>query len=411
MAANAAPQAKTVADPCAAYESISPLWKRSRAACSGERFVKEYDALIDRAGFKNLLIPFSPTMTNVQYNFYKGEAEWPGITRQYARILVGGLLRKKPQLQLPDSCPKEATDWILNQFSKDNGPMSSFLDEAIWEEMQTSNAWVFVDYPSVPNRDQLTREEVLAIKPYPLLYKAESIINWTISTDASTGTYKLSRVIVRGYEDVYTEANEFHPSHVDTIWVHELDKSGYYQIRKFQKEGASTNIPVVNGQKQVNTNSDIFVVKETITDIEANGERLSIIPAWPLNGNINAEEPILMPIIDKEVSLYNKMSRRNHLLYGAATYTPVLSSNMDDDRFQEIVDAGLGTWIKLDQGDTADVLKTPTEALQDMDRAIAAALEEMAKLGIRMLTPETAQSGVALELRNAAQTSQLGHSI
>ena len=115
-----------------------------------------------------------------------------------------------------------------------------------------------------------------------------------------------------------------------------------------------------------------------------------------------------MPIIDKEVSLYNKMSRRNHLLYGAATYTPVLSTNLDDDAFDKIVESGLGSWIKLDQGDKADILKTPTEALQDMEKAIASALEELAKLGIRMLTPETAQSGVALELRNAAQTSQLG---
>jgi hypothetical protein len=43
-----------------------------------------------------------------------------------------------------------------------------------------------------------------------------------------------------------------------------------------------------------------------------------------------------------------------------------------------------------------------------MDRAIAASVEEMAKLGIRMLSPEAAQSGVALEIRNAAQTAQLG---
>jgi len=32
----------------------------------------------------------------------------------------------------------------------------------------------------------------------------------------------------------------------------------------------------------------------------------------------------------------------------------------------------------------------------------------LAKLGVRMLSPETAQSGVALELRNAAQTARLG---
>lgn len=362
---------------------------------------------MDRLSFKNILIPFSPTMSDLQYLFYKSEAEWPGITRQYAKILVGGLLRKKPQLQLPDNAPEEATDWILNQFGKDNSPLSSFLDEALWEELQTSRAWVFVDYPVVNNRDSMTREEVQAIKPYPLLYRAESIMNWRVSADPLTGVHKLNCVIVRGYEEVYPEG-KFHPEQVDTVWVHELNAAGNYQIRKFQKSDASTSVPVINGQKQVSTSSDVFELKDTITNIEANGEPLTVIPAWPLNGNLNVEEPMLMPIIDKEVSLYNKMSRRNHLLYGAATYTPVLSTNMDDDRFNEVVNSGLGTWIKLDQGDTADILKTPTEALQDMEKAIASALEELAKLGIRMLTPETAQSGVALELRNAAQTSQLG---
>jgi hypothetical protein len=37
-----------------------------------------------------------------------------------------------------------------------------------------------------------------------------------------------------------------------------------------------------------------------------------------------------------------------------------------------------------------------------------ASIEEMAKMGIRMLSPETAQSGVALDIRNAAQNAQMG---
>jgi repressor of nif and glnA expression len=42
-----------------------------------------------------------------------------------------------------------------------------------------------------------------------------------------------------------------------------------------------------------------------------------------------------------------------------------------------------------------------------MEAAIEKSIEELAKLGVRMLSPETAQSGVALQLRNAAQTAQL----
>jgi len=127
-----------------------------------------------------------------------------------------------------------------------------------------------------------------------------------------------------------------------------------------------------------------------------------------LNGQFEPVEPVLMPIIDREISLYNKVSRRNHLLYGAATYTPIVQSDMTDEEFDDIVNAGLGSWLRVRKDESITVLETPTAALADMDRAIEATVEEMAKMGIRMLSPEQAASGVALEIRNASQTAQLG---
>lgn len=409
MAINAVQLNKTVADPIAAYESIHPLWARNRAVCSGERFVKEYDTFLDTINFRNLLTPFSPTMSQKQYDFYKAEAELPGVVAQYAKMVVGGLLRKKPQLDLPEGSPEGAKDWILSQFGEDDSTLSSFLDKALWEELQTSRSWVYIDYPVVPNRDSLSKEEMLEFKPYPVMWDAESVVNWTMSRGKQKGTQQLTRVIVRKYEEKFTD-NEFHPNLIDTAYVHELDASGYYQIRKYEMRVPTTNVPVVNGKKQAQyeTKKPVFELVETIADIEANGERLDFIPAWPLNGSIDVTEPVLTQLVDKEIALYNKLSRRNHLLYGAATYTPVLSASISDEEFQDIVDGGLGSWIRLNQGDSASILETPTAALADMDRAIAAGFEEMAKLGVRMLSPETEQSGVALDLRNASQTAQLG---
>lgn len=397
---------KTVADPNSVYVSLTGLWLKSRAACSGERYVKDYDSIVDTSSFNNLLIPFSPSMSQDQYNFYKAEAEWPGITAQFSKLIVGGLLRKQPSLTLPDGTPEEVYDWIMHEFGKDDSPLSAFLDNALWEEIQSSRCWVFVDYPKVSNPDSITIEDSKKLKPYPVIQKAESIVNWRVSSD-KYGKTVLDRVIVRGYEESY-DVNEFHPTFHDTVWVHELVENAY-QIRKFRKSSEDTNIPVVAGKIQTNYEDEriIFELVETIPII-VNGSSINFIPAWPLNGAIDPVEPLLIPIIDKEVSLYNKLSRRNHLLYGASTYTPIVSSDMSDEQFDEIVSSGLGTWIKLQQGDTASVLETPTAALADMERAIAASIEEMAKLGIRMLTPETAQSGVALEIRNAAQTAQLG---
>lgn len=406
---NAAQSAiKTVADPNAAYESLKFLWNKTRAICGGERFVKDFDNYIDNVSFSNILIPFSPSMTQNQYVFYKAEAELPGITLQFAKMLVGGLLRKQPILKLPAGVPEEAKNWIMNEFGKDDSPLTSFLDSALWEEVQTSRAWIFVDYPSVSNPDAMSKEDLAKLKPYPILHQAEAIVNWRTRTN-EFGKTILDRIIVRGYEEEYT-TNEWHPNFRDTARVHELDEQGNYQIRVFQRPSVSTVVPIIDGKqyRDYARNRAPFELVDTIVNILNNGERLREIPAWPLNGSIEATEPMLMPIIDKEVSLYNKISRRNHLLYGASSYTPIIISDMPDEEFEDIVNGGLGTWIRLRQGDDAKVLDTPTAALVDMDRAIAACIEEMAKLGIRMLSPEQSQSGVALEIRNAAQTAQLG---
>ena len=398
---------KTVADPNAAYESLVTSWAKCRVICAGEQAVKNFDLILDNFTYSNLLVPFSGQMTQEQYNFYRAEAELPGVTAQFSRMIVGGLLRKTPVLTLPKSASPEVSDWIMNNFGRDDTPLSSFLNDALWEEVQTSRAWIIVDHPIVNNIDDLTKEQRDKIKP-SILWEAESIINWTTKTD-NFGKKVLSRLMIKSLKEDFTK-NEFHPILIETVHVHELNESGYYQIRIYEKGSPENFIPVSDGRKIPDTNAHntVFNLIETKTEIYANDIKLDYIPAWPLNGNIEPVTPMLTAIVDKEVALYNKMSRRNHLLYGAATYTPYICSDCSDDEFDKIVSAGLGSWFRLRQGDTADVLDTPTSALQDMDRAIVATLEELARLGVRMMSPENVQSGIALELRNAAQTATLG---
>jgi len=128
-----------------------------------------------------------------------------------------------------------------------------------------------------------------------------------------------------------------------------------------------------------------------------------------LNGQVEAVEPILMPLIDREVSLYNKTTRRNHLMYGASTYTPVVTGLLEEDQQDTVTESGLGSYLFLPEGVTIDILQTPSAALSDMAVVIEKTVDEMAKMGIRMLSPETSgTSGTALEIRNASQTAQLG---
>ena len=409
---------KNVADPLDKYQSLRPLWDRARAVVHGQRFAKTYDSTLDTLNFGNLLLPFSASMSQRQYDFYRSEAELPGLTSQYARTVVGSLLRKGVDLELPDDAPEGAYEWIMNQFSADGRSMHAFLDDALWEEIQTSRAWVYVDYPVV--QGELSREEQLKLRPYPTIVRAESVVNWRTGPHPITGEEDLLLWITRAYLTDFTE-NEFHPNYIDTAIVHEITPEGYFRIRIFERNTDEENVPIINGEIQQyydvigggyeSSAQGNFTEVRRIEELYMNGERMMHIPAYPLNGMIEAQEPMLQPIIDREVALYNKMSRRNHLLYGAATYTPVVASDMTDEAFEDLVSAGLGSWLRVGSDESITALETPTAALRDMETAIQNGIEEMARMGIRLLNPEgnNNTSGVALEIRNAAQTGQLGN--
>jgi len=401
----------SVADPSDSYESLKPLWKKSRAVLQGQDNVKAHDEFIEY-DYTNILIPFSPSMTQKQYDFYKAEAELPGLTAQYCKVLISALLRKDSHLKLPEELPEEAYDWIKTNFTLDGLSLFNFLDNSLWEELQTSRAWVYVDYPELTEEqyDMLTPEERAMINPYPVLMEAESVINIQTDVHPLTRRKMLSRFITRFYKKRYKESNPWHANYVDCVADHYLDEQGKLVIDYYENENSNNQVKVLNGDARTDYEdgfSKDFTLVNTVYPTMF-GERLNRIPAWPLNGQYDPVEPVLMPLVDREISLYNKTSRRNHLLYGAATYTPVVQSDMTDEEFENIVNAGLGTWLRVRKDESISVLETPTAALSDMDRAIEATVEEMAKMGIRMLSPEQAASGVALEIRNASQTAQLG---
>ena len=401
----------SVGTPSLEYDSMSSVWARSRAILNGEAEAKNHDRILDNINYSNLLVPFSPRMSAEQYRWYVAESELPGLTSQYAKVLTGGLLRKEPTLELGDSMPEAVDGWLKNHFTQDNQSLVSFLDAAIWEELSTSNGWISVDYPTV-NTEGFTPEEKEKVSPYPVLWSAEEAINVQVGVTAMDSRPVLTRIIFR-YIGRDPESNEFHPDLVPTVAEHYLDETGHYAVRYYQQKKISL-VEVQSGKLSVEARreGEYFSTNEWTQIDEAmplmHGERMNFIPVFPLNGEIEHKTPVLMPLINREVALYNKTSRRNHLLYGASTYTPVIFSDMTDEEFKEVVDAGLGSWIKLRPEDKIDVLKTPTEALTDMDRAIAAGIDDMSKMGIRMLSPEGNQSGIALEIRNSSQTAQLG---
>jgi hypothetical protein len=402
--AQATGKGKAVSQGSPQYLSMLPIWKKCRAVLEGEQAVKDHDQWLDTVTFENLLIPFSPTMTQKQYHFYKAEAELPGLASQYARILNAGLLRKAPSISfLSDKVTDEMKDWVTNDFCSNKDSIHTYLSMVVEEELQTSAGWTYVD---LPNAVEGYEEEYF---PYPVFHRAENVINYYLGKHPKTCKNVLLRFVTRYFVDVL-ETNQWHPDRVEEVRDHYLDEEGYLVVDVYRGKRASSTLKISQGSIKNEFNEELtesFDLKETYRPLK-HGKRFDFIPAFPNNGWYSYRDPTLLPIVLREIHLYNKMSRRNHLMYGAATFTPYITGPMDEDAFSQIVNSGLGAWLHLPSSDNAlKVLETPTSALSSMEESIRSTVEDLHRMGIRILSPEGGESGIALEIRNASQTVQL----
>jgi hypothetical protein len=309
-----------------------------------------------------------------------------------------------------NGAPEGAKQWILDDIGSDKSNLISFLSTALWEELQTSRAFIQIDFPVV-DLENLTPAERKEVKPYPVLHHAENIINWSVATDYK-GQVKLNQLITRYFILEDDPNSPFHPKYVDTVQVHKLDEQGLYLIDTYIRNTSDTPTFIDGGvDYSFDQLTDDWVLKETNTNLFHNGKRMDFIPFYPLNGSIDTVDPLMTAIVNREIALYNKISRRNHLLYLSATYTPVVKSDsLTEAEKSDLVKQGLGTWLFVNKDDTVETLQTPTNALSDMEEAIKSGYDELTRIGVKMLSLEpnnSDQSGVALSLRNAAQNAAL----
>ena len=417
MATKESKQQKTVATPNEEHAAMRFIWERLRAIVAGEAAVKNYDYYLRRfgtvvsssyrenlgapynqSGFtsqrqlqqqfrgygQNLLIPFSPNMSVDRYDFYRSEARFLGFTGDFVKSSIGAMLRKEPELEFPDGVPEGALDWIRNEFTSDKKPLISFLDDAIFDHIVTGNTWIWVDY---------WEEEIdgeLVGRPIPTFLMGESVINWRVGDHPISGKEQLLMLVVKTSESSLGE-NEFHDDYKDVVRVHDIDEKGHYRLRRFEQTDSGAWEPTL------------------LETPNFAGKPLMMIPVFPLSGSAGLSTPFIQNFADAEVGHYNANSRRNHLLYGSASYTPVVSADLTEEDTKAIEDAGIGGIWFLPKEASATALSTPTDALKDLEKAIETEKDNMAKLGSRALAREvgTRESGTALDIRNSTASATL----
>ena len=241
---------REVQDPNFEYIYLKKIWDRIRVVLRGLRATRAYDEDPNQEK-GNILTPFSPSMTKEQYNWYKEESEMGGFVNQFIKTIISGLLRKDPVIELPEGMSQpqkeEAMDWLRNKFTKDDNTLISFLYHALWEEMNTSRTFVMVNYPTEYNMNFASIKvnsssgigggvDKELPSPYPIILKAEQVINWRVGNHPVLQKECLLKLFVRIDVEENDPENEFHPVVKNKIFLHEIDNQGYYQIRIYESD-------------------------------------------------------------------------------------------------------------------------------------------------------------------------------
>lgn len=406
--------ARRLGDPNTLYASTAITWRKNRAMAAGHEAVKQYDEWLDYTFKDNILIPVSTSMTQQQYDWLKLEGEFPGLTALYKDTLIAAMLKKDPEIEFPEDMPEERQqeiwEWFRNNFAEDGGPFVSEMFETLNEEMTTGRAWWYLNYP-----------ENTELKPYPVLIRAEHIINWETGRHPITGEQCLMTLVVRYYkpESRFKPTDENpQPNIVDYVDVHRITDRGDYELIRYEGQQWIEGSRIVNGQVFANydINGRQNVLRTNVWKEYARtrplkkGEVQTKLPFQPINGEVKPKGTVLQSMFDQEASLYNKLTRRNHLLYGTTTYTPVIKSDMTDEDVEKLTQSGLGSWLRVRADEDIDILAAPYEALESQDRAIDQTISTMTKLGLTLLDPNinSEVSGTALAIRNAPQHFRIG---
>ena len=395
----------SVGDPNRVYDSLAPHYRVNKAVVGGASEVKKLDRSVMSDG-SNLLLPFSPAMTAASYDWYKNLSEFPGFTDQYTQVLVSGLVRKDPALTIEgvdDS--EERLDWILNDFTRDGNSLDGFLKMALKEEMTTSRAFIQVNYPASGDRK-------LA---YPTLIYGEQVINWR-ATDNQLSLLVVKKNVLVDYSEAEISNNAqlvYHQKNVERVYVHRLNE-GLYEVREYRHSSEDNVMPkgIVDGRPDdasspySGTDWILHAVEE---NIRIGSERLDFLPLFPLNGEVEPKVPLISHMIERELTLYNLLSRSNYLLYNSAAYTPIFYGDFSEDQATLVEERGIGRMLFLPEGARAEILSSPIEALDSYLNRIQQTVEDMAKLGARIINAElqTHQSGTAVNSARAPQVSQL----
>lgn len=345
--------------PHPAYTAASPQWAKCRHAAAGEEAVKA-------AG--EAYLPRLTEQTQKEYDAYKGRALFYNATGRTVDGMTGLVFRKPPQVEIPS-----ALEYNTDSVDRAGTPLGTFCEKVLEELVTVGRVGILTDFPRVDPRS-LTQaaEQAAGVRPYSVIYPAESIINWR--TGEVGGRKMLTMLVLQ--EDVQEPKDEF-ASQAITQWrVLKLDNGGVYRVEIWRRP----------------RENDEPVKVDEWTPLQA-GQPMRSIP-FGICGPRGIEPGVckspILDLVNVNISHYRSTADYEHGLHFTGLPTPIVIGHTFQDG--EKIALGSATFQAFStQGAQVQFLEFTGAGLSSLSKRLEEKESMMVSLGARMLAAEKRQ--------------------
>lgn len=356
--------ADTVSTKHEEYEEWEELAEKCRTLEEGEEELKEH---------RLKYLPPSPSMQmNPQfYNIYVDRASLYNATAKIKSNYAGAILRRDPVLFTSDSI-----NTLLDDASLSNETVYEIIRKSVNEVINPSRYAVLVDF----DNDQL--------RPKIVGYSGESVINWFCKT--IRGKHQLTMVVL---EEEYCDQDPRNPFKIEEgeRWrVLYLDQDGNYAQRIYYSSDA----------RWEDYDEEIY---PTIS-----GQFLNEIPITFFNASSNEpcpEEPLLLDVVNMNLSHFKTSAELEHALYWSAMPTPVVIGMSAPET--PLVIGCTDAWILPDKDAKVQMLEFSGASISAIQNSLKEKETKLEALGAKLLPNKVNETATAASIRQGAETATL----
>lgn len=357
------------------YKKHLPLWQKCRDAIAGQEKIHEEG---------NKYLPELTGQEPSEYNKYKMRASFFNASGRTLDGMTGLIFRKAPIVE------QTGLDNIVADVDMSGSNLTAFAEAIVDELCQVSRVGILVDYPVVQTVGMTVgQREAMGIRPYASVYKAESILDWRYGriNNQNVLTY------VKLCEFVEVQKDEFNYDKVKQLRILDLFE-GRYRVRLYRSNEKG---------EWAQIEDDIFPLM--------NNAPIGAIPfifASPTGIDSDCKKPVLLDLVNMNLSHYRSMADYEHGLHFTGLPTPVFWGA----RMEEGNTIALGSASALafdDPQGHAEYLEFTGQGLTQLKDALTMKQDMMALLGSKILAADkkSAEAAETAAIHRASENSVL----